>query len=670
MVKAPISADSIIQLKDDDGNDFMWDADLWIEGDTDVGLLIVDKTDVKTREWDSSAISQEGGEEISGDNASTLTFNDSDYYNVKESTITPTKPIAIITPVIDGVAVDDTDYLKSIEIQFNFRIKTTAGIFAYNWGRVYLEILKDDTWETIASAYAEAYIGTSTSAWSKGVPITTDGGNGNQIVLEDTDAELQNYFNKTGATYTSLKGLRFRTTGDLKTDSYFYVHVDFVKVKVGYMSDDIAPIMEAITDSTATAVTCVDASAWDETGVVADDGFKIGQNTRTVIDDVASQSGLNIVFTTTSTREATKILNPNASDTYDWKPGLNSQWGRLDEYPDVDGDTNYIYVLRFDDGEVDIWDFETTDVVEVSKVVVNAYVQRINLDDVDLTFDVNLGGWLGTKTCTMTDGAYGWEQMTWDTLEGSQADLDGLQVKVIAPALPDVGDSVRIETVYVEITYSKIFYKYIARKFKGAYCMEPLKAVCKLEGLHWYEDYINNKIGIMKSSDFADSGVDLTEANYDQDWEYEDDCNQVKKFLVFGKSEDEIFAKAVDETVDGYISKQLIDETITNVADAQEVADAQLALLKAKRPSIKIPLATDNVALQLGTTVGLTLARPTVGELDYPIRKIERSKRGAVIKTVIYCGLGESTVWEKLAKNIRDNAFRSHKSLTDRLVSP
>ena len=47
---------------------------------------------------------------------------------------------------------------------------------------------------------------------------------------------------------------------------------------------------------------------------------------------------------------------------------------------------------------------------------------------------------------------------------------------------------------------------------------------------------------------------------------------------------------------------------------------------------------------------------------------IERSKVGESIKTVIYCGLGESEVIEDIMKVIRKNRFRSHKALTDRLI--
>ena len=310
-----------------------------------------------------------------------------------------------------------------------------------------------------------------------------------------------------------------------------------------------------------------------------------------------------------------------------------------------------------------------TNVHRVSKVVVWILGQQQNELD-DFFVDLNLGGWQGAETVRCNYAGYVWTSVTFDGLNGSQLDLDGLQVKYTAPAANVDFDDVMIGATYCVIYYYQYgFTKYMAREFKGAYCMEALKAVCKLEGVHWYEDYINNKIVLINISNFVDSTVDLTQADYEDTWEYTDECNQVKSFLVFGKAEDEIFAKAIDESVPGYISKQLIDESITNIADAQEIADTRLAALKTKRPSIKLPLHVDNVLLQLGTTVGVTLARPTVAEADYPIRMIERKKVGIIIKTIIYCGLGESPWNEELARTIRDNAERSHKALTDRLIS-
>lgn len=674
LIKAPISNNSILQVKDDDGNDFTWDPDWWIKEGLDLGLLIVDKTDVNTRTWDSSAISQEGGTVIAGNNASTTEFNDSDFYNVKESTITPGNPITFINLTIDGIAVDDTDFLKSIQIEYSFRFKIVAGIIAYNWGRVYLEIFNGTDWEPINNVGASRYIGSHTTGWCMGIPLDIDGGNGAQKLIEKTDTELRLYFNKTGATYTSLKGLRFRTTGDLKTDSYFYVHVDFINVVVGYMSDDISPVMESITDSTATSLTCGQVSAWDEMGVIENDGFKIGQNTTSIINDIASESGLDISI---QEKDVTSFVVPDGDITADWSwPIAGTHYDNIDEH-DGSPDVQYIEARNDEGDNLDVEEFTFSTLYNIVRGSISEFrVYLYGKNDgvgayigVDLSWD---GGanWDGYQTigAELWTSSYAWQYKTFTPTE---ADLTKLRIRIKA-AVTDANMIMKIKTVYVEFDYKQNdFTKYMARKFKGNYCMEPLKSVCKLEGAHWYEDYINNQIVIVKPAILADSEVDLTEADYAHAWEYEDDCNQIRSFYVFGKAEDNIFAKAVDNTVKGYISKQLIDEGIATIGDAQEIADEQLALLNTKRPSIRLPLDGVNTALQLGTTVDVTFARPTIAKTAYPIRKIERSRKGIdEIKTVIWCGLGESTEMEKIGKIIRDNAFRSHKGLTDRLISP
>jgi len=229
-----------------------------------------------------------------------------------------------------------------------------------------------------------------------------------------------------------------------------------------------------------------------------------------------------------------------------------------------------------------------------------------------------------------------------------------------------------------EIVTPASFTKYMARKFKGKHCIEPLKAVCALEGADWMEDYINNKIIIIKQADYIDSTVSLTQADYEHEWEIEDQCNQVKYVYVWGKTSineisqatTNIFAKAVSTTATGHNSKQIIDDNIMTQPEAQDIANTQLALLETKRPSIRIPLDGVNILLQLGTYVNLTMARPEVLAADYNIRMIQRYKRGKTgIQTVVYCGMGETDWDEKLIKEIQKLQLETHKALTDRLES-
>lgn len=673
LVDLPIPATSVLTLKDNDGNPMGWDADWWIAEGRDVGILIVDATDVNTREWKSSAISQVGGTVIAGNNASTLIFSDipADYYHVRD---TSDPPDLIITPTIDdGIVVAVTDFLKHIEIHYSFRLRVYASGLLPNENKAtcHFEILKDTEWLPIASVPASRFLGGHTTNWVMGIPLDVEGGNGNEYYApDDTDVELRKYFNKDNGNYSELKGLRFKLTGSKPKTGYFEIHVDYINVKVGYMTDDISPIMEAIHDNAVSTVTCDDVSAWDETGVVENDGFRIGENTRVVIQDIASESGLEIDRIDPHNIDSdSNTIDPNADGVVNWQ---TTGVPHVDEITDANGAT-MVLAENGDESVTEI--FTCPDTITLSK----GYVDRITLN-----VDCRKGIGVSNPTASIYVGG-DWEDEEEFTppavadiitvvFEGiwAQDDIDALQIRFTAPdTIPPITDCRIYElSITVREAYPN-FNKYIAREFKGSYCMEPLKAVCKLEGALWYEDYINDKIILVKKADLVDSGVDLTEADYEDNWEYEDNCNQVKSFLVFGKAEDNIFAKAVDKTVSGHISRQLIDESITNVADAQEIADAQLALVNSKRPSIRLPLKVDNVALQLGTTVDITLARPTVAKTAYPIRKLERVRKGINdIRLTIWVGLGESTEEENVAKFIRDNMFRSHKSLTNRLISP
>ena len=214
------------------------------------------------------------------------------------------------------------------------------------------------------------------------------------------------------------------------------------------------------------------------------------------------------------------------------------------------------------------------------------------------------------------------------------------------------------------------FTKYLARWFRGCNGLEVLQEICSLEGCHWVEDYTNDQIIILAPGDFPASGITLDASDYEWDWIFEDDCNNYYRVEVYGCASLLINAAAEDLTVDSPMVKQIIDESIMTNADAQEVADTQLALLKDKMVSIQIPLNGVNSALLVGTTVNLTMARPTVGAANYKIRMITRSKRGkAGIMTTVYCGLGHSKIEEQIGMSIKKSLYLSHKAHTDRLIS-
>ena len=520
-----LNASSIIDLqyKDSDGDfqDFGWDVDYWILSDRNVALVIKDQTaGFASLYWDcEDPIAQTNGVVQLGDFASTITYDDADYYSVRDSSA----PNMFITPTMSGVPIANTKKLKSIELEYSFRLRVNSVLVKVK-ARVKLQIKKDTEWITIDQVYAERILGTHTSNWVNALSEGVKEGGIPHIITEGGDStELAKYFTDAGGNFTELKEMRLIITGS-NPEGYVEVHVDYLRAKISYHDDDVLPIMEPITDSTASTVTCATVANWQDVGVTIDvDAFQIAENTPQIIQDVMSQAGLNF----------------------------------------------------------------------------------------------------------------------WIESPGS-------------------------------------FTKYMARKFKGKHCIEPLKAVCDLEGSHWIEDYVNNRIVIIKPADYVDSTISLTQANYEHEWEIEDQCNQVKYIYVWGKtsineatqSTVNIFAKAVSKTATGEKSMQIIDDNIMTQPEAQEIANTQLALLEAKRPSIRVPLDGVNILLQLGAYVNLTMARPTVGAADYKIRMIQRSKFGKTgIKTVVYCGLGETHWDELIVKEIKKLQLETHKALTDRLES-
>jgi hypothetical protein len=210
---------------------------------------------------------------------------------------------------------------------------------------------------------------------------------------------------------------------------------------------------------------------------------------------------------------------------------------------------------------------------------------------------------------------------------------------------------------------------YIAQHYKGTYCKDVLEKIRLLEGFHWWEYPAYNTVIIGSVDDLTDSAVDLTSADYGYDWEFEDDYNYYGAVEVYGAAGYNIYYKATSITSDSPRVKTIIEETITTKPEAKEVAVAELAELEAKQPSIKLTLNGVNSALRLGTTVGLTMERPTVVEANYPIRMIEREKFGGGIKTTIYCGLGHSTPSERIADFITNSMRLARKAHTDRLIS-
>ena len=215
--------------------------------------------------------------------------------------------------------------------------------------------------------------------------------------------------------------------------------------------------------------------------------------------------------------------------------------------------------------------------------------------------------------------------------------------------------------------------KYMAQQIKGLYGLQVLKKVCLLEGWHWREDYASGVFGQLVVShldDCADSGVDLTQANYDHDWEYEDDPEFFRAVTVYGAAAYRVIQTAIDTAIKSPQTKVIYEETITTNAEALDVAEVQLLEWKVKHPSIKIPLKGVHANIKVGTEITLTMTRPTVAEANYPVRMVERERLGhAEIKTTVYAGMGHTTIEEKMNDRMNAIMYLAQKAITDKLTS-
>jgi len=195
--------------------------------------------------------------------------------------------------------------------------------------------------------------------------------------------------------------------------------------------------------------------------------------------------------------------------------------------------------------------------------------------------------------------------------------------------------------IYIKSTLSK----YMARFFKGSNCMSALNDTCQLEGLHWAEDHQNGRIVLAKETDFVDSTLDLTTGNGDEDFDYDDKANHYRGVWVFGNASLNIQARTEDMDSTSFKWKQIVDDDIMTVADAQEVADAVFLELKDKRPSIiftKTDTTNAYYVAEAMKTIDLTITKPTVAQATLPIRRLDIKRVGEHLKYTFYAGLGST----------------------------
>jgi len=228
-------------------------------------------------------------------------------------------------------------------------------------------------------------------------------------------------------------------------------------------------------------------------------------------------------------------------------------------------------------------------------------------------------------------------------------------------------------TIYLLSTLSK----YMARFFKGTNCLAALNDVRQFEGLHWVEDHQNGIVKIAKESDFEDSGLDLDSTDFDPDtWNYEDEVNHFKGVKVYGNASLNIQSTFTSDCYDpdstSFKIKEMFEDTIMTVADAQAVADAEFAEIKNKRPSIKLKLTDTDGSLNVlepMKTVDITFVRPTIAGASYPLRRVDIQRMGEYLEYVIYAGLGSTPPEEKNENALRKIIYDNQKQNVFRLAN-
>ena len=266
--------DSRLELKQNDQDagfpDFVWPPDYW-HVDQDVGIIVYDTTNSNDETaWTCLNVSQANGVEISGNAASLNGKFDNDWYYCSDDA-----GDIVITPVIGGDNIATTDAIKKITIAYHFALKTDIEGFA--------NMIFTGCGRTLAEVVAHA-----TTNW-----VHAEG----TVVITGTDAELSGYLTVDGGNYDEIP-LSF----SIGMSDVIELAVDYVYVTIESNPIDYDQVMYAITDNDTTWIAVAGVDWDDDTGVTVDDAFKIGQNTRQILWDVSSRTGIGINIQSTLTK--------------------------------------------------------------------------------------------------------------------------------------------------------------------------------------------------------------------------------------------------------------------------------------------------------------------------------------------------------------------------------
>jgi len=483
------------------------------------------------------------------------------------------------------------------------------------------------------------------------------------IIKHSDDFDASQYLNDSNDDgYWDEIKIRFRyTTNDGLCDVKTTIYYISAKIRFYGAQNRNATLMFPIVENAASTLTCPDID-YDDIGIAVDDKFKIGEWTQQIIYDVCGRAGLDY-YIFGMVENDTITLTPNTDITTDWSLlGAGADYYAAIDEGIAGGDGNYVGASAAAGDHLDtcVFGFYWDDYGIIPQTIdnVNVAVRAWDVNTAgDMWIDLSLDGgsnWEGQQAFAI-DGGYATYDHDYTVSDGSLDDCWDIEVKIIADvAIPKPNELIYVDAIECTVTADTTpFKKFLATDFTGSYCIDALNAVCRIENAYWCEDHANEQILISKLDDFIDSGVDLDSSDYDYDWKFDDICNAINNIEVHARAGGiKIKGSCVgDET--SMIDKAIIDETLGSYDAANAVADGEIAKYGSKNPNIVLTLNGTNTSLLPMYKVHITFARPTIAQAFYPIRKIQRKRRGQTgIETKIWCGLGKASEPEDIISDL------------------
>jgi hypothetical protein len=679
---APPDGETLTVYKDANGNRdydadpdeaFNWTADQFILNGQDKGLIVETPAGYDSELWKASALDDAGDfDNEYGVVANIRTYLSGTEYRARETTTGNGNTVEF---TIDSTwdagedVIADTKNLKQFKIDYHFGMQQSLTVSGYTGFTLEIYNYDDAAWDDyaikiIAQDWTNHNFRSDTDSIGGYDHITSP--LNSYILTQSSTVTLSDYLDDDGGgNYDTIK-LRLRLSSTANAEKNLYV--DYLAVTIEYHSDDVGAVVLPITGNGTTTLISSGAD-FDNLGLAEDDGFKIGENTRVILDDIVTTAGLTL------SREDTLSSSLTSGEYESDEDGTVTQWTstegtHYEAIADGSGDAKYISAA----GAVKYDRFKFPSIQlhggYVGSIRLHIRAKSVNEHGENLISEYSINGgtsWSSDNTSNLGAAWFDYNE-TWSGLE--IYDLEDFKVRLTSPAFGGAGE-VHVAEMWVE--YFIIFYsdfdKYDARNFKGSFCMDALQKICKLEGAYWCEDHVNEVIRVIKADSFPDSTVNLTSADYGFDWEFDDKCNSVKDVQVYGSASLNVKATSTAGDSDSLIHRQIIDEGINSYGSAVKLAESEASLFATKKPSIKLSLIGVQTNLQVGTKVHITFERPTIAQAFYPIRMIERSKFGGNIMTVIWAGFGHTDYDEKIADAIIKASFQAHDAHQARLIS-